>query len=124
MPEWSMVIAFWRMFNQAIRGHRAMPKYLSSDHDPLYRFEQYKPNSRTLDVAEIKTVPYVPLPHPFVARLIGTVRREYWIARYSGRLSISKTICWSSGITSTVIARITHWRGKHPTGGNHDWSRI
>jgi hypothetical protein len=28
-------------------------------------------------VAEIKTVPYVPLSHPFVERLIGTIRREY-----------------------------------------------
>jgi putative transposase len=27
--------------------------------------------------AEIKTVPYVPLSHPFVERLIGTIRREY-----------------------------------------------
>ena len=25
----------------------------------------------------MKTVPYVPLSHPFVERLIGTVRREY-----------------------------------------------
>ncbi len=24
-----------------------------------------------------KTVPYVPLSHPFVERLIGTIRREY-----------------------------------------------
>ncbi len=26
---------------------------------------------------QIKTVPYVPLSHPFVERLIGTIRREY-----------------------------------------------
>ncbi len=26
---------------------------------------------------QVKTVPYVPLSHPFVERLIGTVRREY-----------------------------------------------
>ncbi len=25
----------------------------------------------------MKTVPYVPLSHPFVERLIGTIRREY-----------------------------------------------
>ena len=28
------------------------------------------------DVKEIKTVPYVPLSHPFVERLIGTIRHE------------------------------------------------
>ena len=32
---------------------------------------------RVLDVKEIKTVPYVPLSHPFVERLVGTIRREY-----------------------------------------------
>src|SRR5215475_13502333 len=64
-----------RMFNRAIRG-TGLPKYLSSDHDPLYRFYQWQANLRVLDVKEIKTVPYVPLSHPFVERLIGTIRRE------------------------------------------------
>ena len=32
--------------------------------------------SAILDVNEIKAVPYVPLSHPFVERLIGTIRRE------------------------------------------------
>ena len=30
-----------------------------------------------LEIEEIKTVPYVPMSHPFVERLIGTIRREY-----------------------------------------------
>jgi hypothetical protein len=63
------------MFHRAIRGH-SLPKYLS-DHDPLYRFHQWEANLRILEVTEIKTVPYVPLSHPFVERLIGTIRREY-----------------------------------------------
>ena len=50
---------------------------LSSDNDPLYRFHQWQANLRILEVTEIKSVPYVPLSHPFVERLIGTVRREY-----------------------------------------------
>ena len=45
--------------------------------DPLYRFHQWQANLRVLEVTEIKTVPYVPLSHPFVERLIGTLRREY-----------------------------------------------
>jgi hypothetical protein len=69
-------VALCRMFNRAIRG-QSLPKYLSSDHDPLYRFHQWQANLRVLEVTEIKTVPYVPLSHPFVERLIGTVRREY-----------------------------------------------
>jgi transposase InsO family protein len=67
--------ALCRMFNRATRGHTA-PTYLSADHDPLYRFYRWKANLRILDVQEIKTVPCVPVSHPFVERLIGTVRRE------------------------------------------------
>src|SRR6266700_3207981 len=70
-------VALCRMFNHAIRWQRWMPKYLSSDHDPLYRFERWQANLRILEVSEIKTVPYVPLSHPFVERLVGTIRREY-----------------------------------------------
>ncbi len=65
-----------RMFGQAIRGSGA-PKYVSSDNDPLFRFHRWKANLRILEVTEVKTVPHVPLSHPFVERLIGTIRREY-----------------------------------------------
>jgi transposase InsO family protein len=68
--------ALCRMFSRAIAGQCAMPKYLSTDHDPLFLFERWQANLRILDVAEIKTVPYVPLSHPFVERLIGSIRRE------------------------------------------------
>src|SRR5262249_47653328 len=57
-------LALCQMFKQAIRG-AGLPKYLSSDHDPLYRFHQWEANLRILGVTEIKTVPYVPWSHPF-----------------------------------------------------------
>jgi putative transposase len=53
-------VALCRMFNRAIRGQRT-PKYLSSDHDPLYRCHQWQANLRVLEVKEIKTVTCVPL---------------------------------------------------------------
>ncbi len=53
-----------------------LPQHLSSDHDPLFGFHRWKANLRIVDVSEIKTVPHVPLSHPFVERVIGTVRRE------------------------------------------------
>src|SRR2546425_872755 len=59
-----------RMFQQAIRG-QSLPKYLSTDNDPLYRFHQWQANLRVLEVTEIKTLPYVPLSHPFIQRVIG-----------------------------------------------------
>lgn len=54
-----------------------LPRYLGTDHDPLFEFHRWKANLRILDVAEVRTVPYVPLSHPFVERLIGTMRREF-----------------------------------------------
>src|SRR6516162_5421014 len=69
-------VALCRMFNRATRWQLKMPKYVSTDNDPLYRFHQWLANLRGLEVTEIKTVPYVPLSHPFVERLIGTLRRE------------------------------------------------
>jgi len=58
-------MALCRMFNRAIRAN-TLPKYLSSDNDPLYRFHQWQANLRVLEIEEIKTVPYVALSHPFV----------------------------------------------------------
>ena len=68
-------VGLCRMFNRATRGHTP-PTYLSADHDPLYGDHQWQANLRILDVEEIKTVPYAPLSHPFVERLIVTIRRE------------------------------------------------
>ena len=69
-------IALCRLFNTAI-STQGVPRHLSSDNDPLFRYHRWQANLRILDVKEIKSVPYVPLSHPFVVRLIGTVSREY-----------------------------------------------
>jgi hypothetical protein len=63
------------------------------------------PNLRIVEVTEIKTVPYVALSHPFVERLIGTIRREYldhmsfWTSAGTTSLSIgmwnAKAIRWA-----------------------------
>jgi hypothetical protein len=67
---------FARMFSQIIAG-KSLPQHLSSDHDPLLRFHHWLANLRILEVEEIKSIPYVPVSHPFVERLIGTIRREF-----------------------------------------------
>ncbi|MCK7499519.1 MAG: integrase core domain-containing protein [Comamonadaceae bacterium] len=64
------------MFNHAIAG-QPLPKHLSTDHDPLFRFHRWLANLRVLAIEEVKSVPYAPVSHPFVERLIGTIRREY-----------------------------------------------
>jgi len=69
-------IALCRMFNTAI-STKSAPKYLSSDNDPLFLYHQWQANLRVLSIDEIKTIPYTPISHPFIERLIGTIRREY-----------------------------------------------
>jgi putative transposase len=69
-------VAVCRMFNQAISG-QPLPKHLSTDNDPLIRFHRWRANLRVLEIDEIKTLPFVPCSHPFIERLIGTIRREY-----------------------------------------------
>jgi len=69
-------IAVCRMFNRAISGSDA-PGHLSSDNDSLFRFHRWQASLRILDIMEIKSVPYAPLSHPFIERVIGTIRREY-----------------------------------------------
>jgi putative transposase len=64
------------MFNAAIHG-RGTPRHLSTDHDPLFGAHRWTANLRILEIDEIKTVPHVPVSHPFVERLIGTIRREF-----------------------------------------------
>src|SRR6478735_3559097 len=65
-----------RMFNVAIKA-RGVPRRVSTDHDPLFDAHRWTANLRILEIDEIKTVPLVPLSHPFVERLIGTMRREF-----------------------------------------------
>jgi transposase InsO family protein len=69
-------ISVCRMFNQA-RCAQPLPKRLSTDHDPLFRFHRWRANLRILDIDELKSVPFVPRSHPFIERLIGSLRREY-----------------------------------------------
>jgi hypothetical protein len=80
-----------------------LPKYLSSDHDPLYRFHQWQANLRVLAVTEIKTVPYVPLSHPFVERLIGTIRREF----------LDRTLFGTTADPETKLLGFQHYYNGH-----------
>src|SRR5450631_275133 len=52
-------VAVCRMFNQA-RSGQPLPKHLSTDHDPLFRFHRWRANLRVLEIDEIKTVPSCP----------------------------------------------------------------
>ena len=75
-PAYIDGVSVCRMFNHATAGQRPS-KHLSTDNDPLFRFHRWLANLRVLEINEIKSVPYIPVSHPFVERLIGTIRREY-----------------------------------------------
>jgi putative transposase len=63
-----------RMFNRAIAGQR-LPKRVSTDHDPLFRFHRWLANLRVLAIEEVKSVPYAPVSHPFIERLVCFLHR-------------------------------------------------
>lgn len=73
------------LFNKII-SQKKTSKYLSSDNDPLFQFHRWQANLRILGIEEIKTVPYIPISHPFVERLIGTIRQEL----------LDRTLYWNS----------------------------
>ena len=126
------------MFNSIIGG-TTIRRYLRSDNDPLFLFHQLNANLRILDVTEVKTVPYVPLSHLFVERLIGTIRREYldqvpfWSAldferklrlfrEYYNRDRVHRGLDRAPpdeirGVTNRKIARLDDYRWEYPCRG-------
>src|ERR1700704_3364207 len=96
--------ALCRMFNRATGG-QSVPTYLSADHDPLYRFHQWQANLRILNIREIKTVPYVPLSHPFVEWLIGTIRRE----------CLDRTLFWTAADLEMKLLDFQRYYNGHRT---------
>jgi transposase InsO family protein len=104
-------IALCRMFNKAISTH-CVPHYLSSDNDPLFRYHRWQANLRILNITEIKSVPYLPLSHPFVERLIGTRRREY----------LDHALFWSASDLERKLDALRHYYNVHRAhtalGGN------
>jgi len=91
-----------RMFNHAISGSK-VPKYLSSDHDPLFRFHRWRANLRIMGIDEIKTVPYVPMSHPYIERIIGTIRREH----------LDRTLFWNSSDLERKLNAFKDYYNQH-----------
>lgn len=80
-------VSICRMFNHAIAGQRP-PKHVSTDHDSLFRFHRWLANLRVRAIEEVKSIPYAPVSHPFIERLISTVAANISIMCFSGTRSI------------------------------------
>ena len=65
---------------------------------------------RVLEVTKIKTFPYVPLSHPFVERLIGTVRREF----------LDRTLFWTTAALETKLLDFQRYYNGHRTHAGLD----
>lgn len=95
-------VALCRMFNAAVSA-KGPPKYLSSDNDPLFQYHRWRANLRILGIEEIKSLPYIPLSHPFIERLIGTIRREL----------LDQVLFWNASDLERKLADFRHYYNSH-----------
>jgi transposase InsO family protein len=97
-----------RMFNRVIERQN-VPKHLSSDHDPLFRFQRWRANLRILEIDEIKSMPSTPRSHAFIERLIGTIGANTSIRRFFGTKAILNGRSTATKFTTTDIAATPDW---------------
>jgi len=60
-----------------IVSDKALPKRIRTDNDPLFESLIWKINLSEWGIDELKSVPSIPWSHPFVERLIKSVRNKY-----------------------------------------------
>jgi len=91
-----------RMFNE-IASQKNMPLYISTDHDPLFKFHRWEANLRILEIEEVKSIPFTPISHPYIERLIGTVRREF----------LDQTLFWNEVDLKNKLDDFTDYYNNH-----------
>ena len=67
-------------------------------------------NLRILDIDEVKSIPYTPSSHPFIERLIGTVRREF----------LDQTLFWNVDDLERKLADFRVYYNQHRTHNSLD----
>ncbi len=92
-------IAYCRMFNQ-ITGGNPMPKYLSSDNDPLFLFHRWKANLRILEIGELKSIPGTPTSSRLLSGSLEPPGENTWT-------SLSFSISWIYRENSIIFKLIT-----------------
>ena len=80
------------------------------DIDPLFQYHRWKANLRVLDIEEIKSVPHVPMSHPFVERLIGSLRREF----------LDHTFFWTATDLETKLRHYQDYYNEHRCHSSRD----
>lgn len=90
------------MFSEAIND-QGWPERVSTGNDPLYQYKQWKANLRVLDIEVVKSLPHVPMSHPFVERLIGSIRREL----------LDQTFFWTATDLDNKLRNYQHYYNEH-----------
>jgi len=101
--------ALCRLFNNATSG-QGWPERISTDNDPLFQYHRWKATLRILEIEEIKSLPYVPMSHPFVERLIGSIRREL----------LDQTIFWTATDLENKLRAYQAYFNKHRCHSGRD----
>jgi transposase InsO family protein len=101
--------ALCRMFNEAV-ARQPLPVRISSDNDPLFQYRQWKANLSILDIEEIKSLPYAPMSHPFVERLIGSIRQEL----------LDQTFFWTQADLENKLRAYQHYFNKNRCHSSRD----
>ena len=70
---------------------------------PCFTYHRWQANLRILEVREIKVIPSVPLSHPFVERLIGTIRREF----------LDHLLFWNAENLERKLEDFQHYDNRH-----------
>jgi len=86
-----------------IKFGKTLPKYISTDNDPLFTFHRWQANLRVLDIQEIKSIPGVPTSHPFIERAIGTCRREF----------LDQLLFWNEQDLKRKLDSFQHYYNEH-----------
>jgi putative transposase len=97
-------IVYCRMFNEAI-SRQGIPIRLSTDNDPIFLYHRWKANLRILGIEPVKSVPNIPVSHPFVERVIGSVRREF----------LDHTLFWNATDLKRKLDRYRQYFNQHRT---------
>ena len=99
------------------------------------RFHRWLANLRVLEIDEINSVPYIPVSHPFVERLIGTIRREhldrmfFWnavdLARKLGEFKTyyNNSRCHQSLSGGTPLEKSGEAAPRRASLGRYDWQQ-
>lgn len=98
-----------RRFNDATSEH-GWPERISTDNDPIFQYHRWKATLRILEIEEIKSLPYVPISHPLVERLIGSILREL----------LDQTLFWTATNLENKLRAYQAYYSKHRCHAGRD----